>query len=104
MPFDDACFDVLSCVATLEHIFNPVELLKEVRQVLKFQGRLMLVVTNITYLPRPTSAVLCRPPKTSTAAGVMDGGMLHYLTLNSLVSLHKQYGFFIIRKGTAGKF
>ncbi len=104
IPFDDGYFDVASCVATLEHIFNPIELLKELYRVLKPEGQLVLVSPNVAYLPRRISAILGKPPKTSAAASFMDGGTLHYFTLRSLTLLLKQAGFSIVKRGNAGRF
>ncbi len=104
LSFEDAYFDAVSCVVILEHIYNPGELLKEIYRVLKTEGQLVIVVPNIAYLPRRISAILGKPPKTSAAAGYMDGGTLHYFTLSSLTLLLKQVGFSIAKNSNVGRF
>ncbi len=103
LPFADGYFDAVSCIVILEHVFDPLGLLKEVRRVLKMGGQLVLVAPNIAYLPRRVGALRGKPPRTSDAAGFMDGGTLHYFTLASLTSLLKQADLVIMGKGTTGK-
>lgn len=103
IPFDDAYFDAVSCITTLEHIYNPVELLKEVRRVLKYRGDFLVIVPNTAYLPRRFCALFGKPPHTSSAAGLMDGGTLHYFTLGSLTLLLQQEGFKIVKTDNIGR-
>jgi SAM-dependent methyltransferase len=44
LPFGDASFDALFCSEVLEHVFNPDEILPEIRRVLK-QGSQVLITT-----------------------------------------------------------
>lgn len=43
-PFEDASFDTVLCNQVLEHVFQPVRFLAEVRRVLKPRGKLLLTV------------------------------------------------------------
>jgi len=43
-PFPDQYFDVALCNQVLEHVFNPLEFLAEIRRVLKPGGKLLLTV------------------------------------------------------------
>ncbi|MGE4159266.1 MAG: methyltransferase domain-containing protein [Planctomycetota bacterium] len=45
--FPEASFDVVTCFAVLEHVPDPLELLKECLRILKPGGLLMLAVPNI---------------------------------------------------------
>ena len=103
LPFDDAYFDAVSCVASLEISANTPRLIQEFNRVLKAGGELVIVASNIAYITRRFRALLGKPPRVSGCSGFMDGGVLHYFTLTSLVSLIEQQGFFIIRKANSGK-
>jgi len=46
LPFEDASFDALVCTAVLEHVFYPLELLREMARVLKEEGRALVSVPN----------------------------------------------------------
>jgi len=39
LPFDDDCFDVVTCLEVLEHVANPEQVLTEIARVLKAGGR-----------------------------------------------------------------
>jgi ubiquinone/menaquinone biosynthesis C-methylase UbiE len=54
MPFRDETFDTLYCSWLLEHVPRPVEILREVRRVLKVGGRCLFIeVDNASFLVRP---------------------------------------------------
>ena len=42
--FADSSFDVVICHHTLEHVFHPVETLREIKRLLKARGKLLLFV------------------------------------------------------------
>lgn len=44
IPFDDRSMDVILCLECLEHVFNPIIVLKEMERVLKPDGRLLISV------------------------------------------------------------
>lgn len=46
LPFEDKTFDAINCSAVLEHLFYPLELLKEVKRVMKDDGYLLLSLPN----------------------------------------------------------
>lgn len=50
--FDDKSFDIVTMLATLEHIPDPLGTLKEVRRIMKDEGILVVVVPTVPfYLP-----------------------------------------------------
>ena len=46
LPFDDASFDVVTMLAVLEHLSRPDAMLREIRRVLRPDGRLVLTVPS----------------------------------------------------------
>jgi len=44
IPVDDDCFDAVICNAVLEHVANPIDVVREIHRVLKPEGYLYLVV------------------------------------------------------------
>jgi 2-polyprenyl-3-methyl-5-hydroxy-6-metoxy-1,4-benzoquinol methylase len=46
LPFDDDSFDVVTMLAVLEHLSNPLGIVKEIGRVLKRKGRLVLTVPS----------------------------------------------------------
>ena len=42
LPFEDKTFDAVNCSAVIEHLFYPLELLKEIKRVMKDDGYLLL--------------------------------------------------------------
>ncbi len=52
LPFNDAQFDLLSCLGSLEHFVEPVIALKEMVRVAKPDARFLLLVPNADFLTR----------------------------------------------------
>ncbi|MBN1401657.1 MAG: methyltransferase domain-containing protein [Anaerolineae bacterium] len=50
LPFDDCTFDNVTLVGSLEHLLDPGECLLEIRRVLKWGGRALVLVPNGYYL------------------------------------------------------
>jgi ubiquinone/menaquinone biosynthesis C-methylase UbiE len=52
LPFDDAQFDLVSCLGSLEHFVAPVVALKEMARVAKPQAEFLILVPNADFLTR----------------------------------------------------
>jgi 2-polyprenyl-3-methyl-5-hydroxy-6-metoxy-1,4-benzoquinol methylase len=50
LPYKDAEFDVIFCGEVLEHVLDPLSLLKEIHRILKNSGEFVLTVPNISML------------------------------------------------------
>jgi len=48
LPFPDATFDVVYCRYLLEHVADPVQVLREARRVLRFGGRMLAQENDIS--------------------------------------------------------
>lgn len=102
LPLKDNFFDVVICIALLEHIFDPFFLVEEMGRILKPGGKLIVLVPNIAYLKHRLGLLLGKLPKTSGMEIGWDGGHLHYFTKKSLVDLLKKYNFKIIKVSGSG--
>lgn len=99
--FKNEQFDTVTCIAVLEHVFNPSGVLEEVRRILKKNGQLIIEVPNITFFSRRFSFLLGRLPKTSDEGNYKDGH-LQIFTFNSLKNLLAKHGFNVIYTGCSG--
>ena len=52
LPFEDARFDVVTCLGSLEHFIDPVKALKEMVRVAKTDAIFLLLVPNADFLTR----------------------------------------------------
>ncbi len=102
IPFDNGFFDAVSCVVTLEYVFNPVHLCREFNRIVRPGGSLVIVTSNVAFIAYRVYALLGKPPRSSSASGIMQGGALHHFTLSSLESLIKDAGFSVVKKGNIG--
>jgi SAM-dependent methyltransferase len=50
LPFKDECFDAVTTIEVIEHVWNPTQFLQEIYRVLKRGGRLHLTTPNIAHL------------------------------------------------------
>ena len=49
-PFEPASFDTIVCSEVLEHMFNPLEISKEIRRLIKPEGTYVMSTPNFHYL------------------------------------------------------
>lgn len=52
LPYDDAQFDVVSCLGSLEHFVEPVIALKEMARVAKSDAKFLILVPNAGFMTR----------------------------------------------------
>ena len=99
IPFGNDYFDAITCLDVIEHVFEPINLIKEIHRVLKEKGSLVISTPNIRYFPHLFSlAIKGKFPKTSNDKEHYDGGHLHYFTFNDVEELLVSYGFKIVGK------
>ncbi len=51
LPFDDGSFDIVVCKDVLEHLLDPVQLIRECGRVLRDAGHIVISVPNHFWLP-----------------------------------------------------
>ncbi len=108
IDFPDEAFDVVTCLAVLEHVFYVYFVVKEIHRVLKNNGILILEVPNIAYLRYRIHLLFGKLPVTSSPYNWeeigWDGGHLHYFTKSTLWRLLKDMGFEILKVSGSGLF
>ncbi len=104
LKFDSKSFDTITCIANLEHVFDPISAISEFNRLLVKNGQLILEVPNLVWLPRRFILLLGKLPRTGDENGGWDSGHLHYFTFSSLEKLLIEKGFKISWHGCSGVF
>lgn len=93
LPFPDNHFDAITCLAVIEHVFEPRVLAREIARVLAPGGAVYVAFPNMRYLLHIKQLLAGRFPKTSgDLEYAYDGGHLHYYTPADISDLFGQYG------------
>lgn len=106
IDFPDEMFDVVTCTAVLEHIFDVYFVVDEIQRILKKRGIFILEVPNIAYLKYRIQLLFGKLPVTSSPLNWKeigwDGGHLHYFTKKTLCNLLEEFGFKVIKISGSG--
>jgi methionine biosynthesis protein MetW len=99
LPFEDNYFDSITCLATLQLIYDMNTMLREFNRVLKPDGELVLTVANMrAYWRIFKLVVLGYFPRTSLDPEGYDGGTLHYFCYRNLKDLLEKSGFKVMMR------
>ncbi len=104
LPFEDGFFDAVTCIAVLEHVMNPPDVIDEIHRVLKADGVFVLEVPNVAWLPYRIGLLFGRLP---TSGGVYLGAdweHLHIFTMELVIELLTSRGFEIEAVSCSGVF
>lgn len=96
LPFDDDIFDVVVCSEVIEHLFNPIEALEEIRRVLKPEGFLVLTTPNMAYILRRIALLFGKFPeevKWARTSNTNEWEHIRFFTLTSLIKVLESAGF-----------
>lgn len=97
IPYGDNYFDVVICLDVIEHIRDPIKLLKDIFRVLKLEGKLILSAPNIRFSDYLFQLIVKGHfPITSENKSAYDGGHIHYFTFSDLKEILRNLGFQII--------
>jgi len=104
LPFVNSFFDAVSCIAVLEHVFNPPNVLDEIHRVLKPRGIFIVEVPNIAWIPYRIQLLFGKLPKTGGVYSGADWEHLHNFTKITLFKLLIKKGFKIQTVSCSGIF
>ncbi len=98
LPYRSGAFDWVTCLEVIEHVVDPLRLLRELCRVLHPAGRLIMTTPNMRYV-RNLARLVWRGefPHTTVDTFVWGGGHLHYFTRRDLGVLLREAGFGSIR-------
>lgn len=93
IPFEDNRFDLVICYETIEHLTNPLEVLREMRRVLKTEGTAIVAMDSGSLLFQVVWFLWEK-----TKGNVWQGAHIHPYDHKELESVIKKAGFKIKNK------
>lgn len=90
-------FDAVVCGEVIEHIFDTDKFLRNIYEVLKEQGRLIISTPNLAALGRRIFLLFGINPHIELTARKEDAGHIRYFTLGGLRRLLRENGFEITK-------
>lgn len=99
LPFDDNIFDIVICSEVIEHLFNPMYLLEEIRRVLKPDGYIVLSTPNVAYFLRRIALLFGKFPeevKWARTSNTNEWEHIRFFTFTSLIRVIESTGFSLI--------
>lgn len=103
IDFNDNSIDLITCLAVLEHVFDPIFIVEEFERTLKKWWRVIIEVPNIVVFFRRIAFMLWIRPRTSWDQG-WDWGHLAYFTVSDLVKLFESKWFEVEKVTWSGVF
>jgi len=103
LDFTSGHFDCVTMIAVLEHLFDPLAIIRECYRLLHPGGTLIVYVPNVAYVTNRLRLAGGKLPVTSRGGG-WDGGHLHYFTRSSLKQLLEKEGFNVMKITSGGPF
>lgn len=102
LPFEQGQFDLIICADVLEHLINPWEVLRNLKQLLAPDGHLLVSMPNLRYAPVLYN-ILIRGLFRYKISGVLDYTHLRFFTLSTMKELIEESGFEIVKLGRPAK-
>lgn len=102
LPFDDGAFDAVVALGVIQYLYDPERFLDEARRVLRPGGTLVIEVPNVAYVAQRLRLLAGIPPRTSLWTNGLDGGTLHYFSVDLIRDLLVHAGFRIESIGGSG--
>ena len=90
LPFEDDYFDSITCGDVLEHLIDPVGVLKKLSRVIDPEGAIVISMPNIRYYE--IVAMLSVGAWTYMDQGLMDSTHLRFYTRESIVAMIEDAG------------
>ncbi len=97
IPYKSDSFDTVTAMELLKHVIDPLQLLIDVKRILRSGGKLILTTPNIRYF-RNLNTLLFKGvfPHTTTDHFIWGGGHFHYFTRKDVAFLLREAGFEMI--------
>lgn len=92
----DNFFDLIVCLAVLEHVFDPIYVVKELSRIIKKDWLLVIEVPNIVVFFRRIAFLFWIRPRTSWDRW-WDWWHLQYFTVNDLKRLLSDHWFMVLK-------
>lgn len=89
-------YDCIICADILEHLVNPLSVLKELKKLLKHEGIVIISVPNIAFISYRLLLLFGRFDY-NPSGGVMDTGHLRFFTKKTLKELSIKAGYKITK-------
>lgn len=94
LPFPKEYFDTIIMSSVLEHLIEPINVIKYCHHLLKKDGRLLIQTPNVVKCRRRARVFFGRHPATSeNSREILDGGHLHEFTFKILKEILLDCGF-----------
>lgn len=94
LPYDDNFFDLVIAGEIIEHIFDTDFFLKEIRRILKTDGKLLISTPNIASFGRRLMLLLGINPIIETSPNEPESsGHIRYFTFRSLETILEKHRF-----------
>lgn len=109
LPFKNESFDIVLALDVIEHLYSPLDFLKEVNRVLKKEGRLILMTPNTANIFEKTLKLFFRIPLSIlnkiSARGLQKEDSAHCthvqeFSVKELISMLKNSNFKILKFNT----
>lgn len=99
MPFDDNFFDIIVAGEIIEHIYDTDFFLKEIKRLLKPEGKLIISTPNIASLGRRLFLLVGKNPIIEISPNESDSsGHIRYFTFETLEGLLSKNGFRCLKR------
>ena len=103
IEYKDGSIDLLTCMAVLEHVFDPIFIVEEFARITKKWWIVIIEVPNIVVFFRRIAFMLWIRPRTSWDYG-RDGWHLSYFTVRDLKKLFEEKWFVVEKVTGSGVF
>lgn len=97
LPFADNSFDTVTMLETLEHVLNPVEILQEIKRVVKPDGEVIILVPSENFLFQLGWAIWTKLPG-HIGGGVWDDSHVQRFDGHKLAHLMEFIGYEILEE------
>jgi 2-polyprenyl-3-methyl-5-hydroxy-6-metoxy-1,4-benzoquinol methylase len=105
LPYNQSFFDAVTCIALLEHMTHPPNLLREIKRILKKNGELVILVPNDAWIVYRLQFLTGRIPQSGFVDELgVDWGHLHKFNKRIITDLLRSRGYLVRETCCSGIF